>query len=662
MMEDDAPPRPSQQQEEPDVSPPPQQQKRRSTEDNRRDRLIDAGKFKDEQIRILTDENKQLTKALEQVEEDLSAQQAAKDNAVEESRALREMNCRLHAKIESSEGHATILVDRAKEMETMATKNAELFRLLEQEESNNEKITSELELCKKSEKCLQEKHAALMQSYKVADSKAESATRDNRLKTEEIRVLRLEVEQLRQAHSDLQIKSTVELEAAQEQLRLRKEKQYQLLGKLQSHEVTTRQTEEHTAEMEKNIKELRERSSELQTALRLETSARISENDANRRLSVELKTLSSDNKDLNSSLQSLEQERLALEAEARGNGEQLREMAEKVFQLLERVKLAELGKKKSTEALSRKEQELFATKKQYNRLSEDVLDQKRRREKIEIEKRALEEQLRGLKKANNQLGHKLKEEAKLRIKAEEAAQVSDEKVHKLDGRIAFLLNKLQLDEETITVQQEEMKKVDTQLQAIKNRCESLQGKLTQADEYGRATDAKLKTSQKELKDVKINLEAMERSIKAKEANELDVERRALRSTSADKGGKTNGSRQSRFYVDFRSSVGHAAITGKVPRDKAWIEEKGCNSFLRRTFKSHNPQEALVKKMAEMYNTISFDEEDKEELQRTIKSRDKDIESLNRELTRMQTNVCSEEESKRRILLRYIRAVKASVSL
>jgi myosin protein heavy chain len=413
--------------------------------------------------------------------------------------------------------------------------------------------------------------------------------------------------------------------------------------------------------MEKNIKELRERSSELQTALRLETSARISENDANRRLSVELKTMASDNKDLNSSLQSLEQERLALEAEARGNGEQLREMAEKVFQLLERVKLAELGKKKSTEALSRKEQELFATKKQYNRLSEDVLDQKRRREKIEIEKRALEEQLRGLKKANNQLGHKLKEEAKLRIKAEEAAQVSDEKVHKLDGRIAFLLNKLQLDEETITVQQEEMKKVDTQLQAITVRCESLQGKLTQAEEYGRATDAKLKTSQKELKDVKINLEAMERSIKAKEAVDLDVERRALRSTSADKGG-TNGSRQSRFYVDFRSSVGHAAITSKFTRDKAWIEERGCNSFLRRTFKSHNPQEALVKKMAEMYNTISFDEEDKEELQRTIKSRDKDIESLNRELTRIQTNVCSQEESKRRILLRYIRAVKASVSL
>jgi hypothetical protein len=35
-----------------------------------------------------------------------------------------------------------------------------------------------------------------------------------------------------------------------------------------------------------------------------------------------------------------------MEAEARDSGDQLREMAEKVFQLLERLKLAELGKSK----------------------------------------------------------------------------------------------------------------------------------------------------------------------------------------------------------------------------------------------------------------------------------------------------------------------------
>ena len=63
-------------------------------------------------------------------------------------------------------------------------------------------------------------------------------------------------------------------------------------------------------------------------------------------------------------MKDLEHARLKLEAEARDNGEQLREMAEKVFQLLERLKLAELGKKKSMEALTKKELESFALKKQ----------------------------------------------------------------------------------------------------------------------------------------------------------------------------------------------------------------------------------------------------------------------------------------------------------
>ena len=636
-------------------------------------RMTESIKSRDEQIRILSEQNQKLTSqlslinhSLDQAEEELTACQVAKSSMSKENQALREKNCHLHAKTESSEGHLNSMSDVESQMETMSTRNAELFRLLEQEEVSNEKVAAELEMCKKNEQCLQEKYSALVQSCKVAETRADSASRDNRLKAEEIRVLRLENDQLKQNNSKLEIKSTVELEAAEEQLRLRKEKQYQLLGKLQSQEATSRQTEERTVEMEKNIKELRERLSELQTALRLETSARISENDANRRLTIELKALTSDNKELNSTMQGLEQDRLALEAEARCNGEQLREMAEKVFQLLERLKLAELGKKKSMEALSRKEQELFATKKQYNRLSEDVLEQKRRREKVELEKRALEEQLRGLKKANNQLGHKLKEEAKLRIRAEENSNACDEKVHTLDGRIAFLLNRLQLDEETISVQQEDIKKLDTQLHSATLRCETIQDKLTQAEESGRATDTKLVTSQKQLKEAKINLEAMEQSLTAKDENDFRAERKAIqmkdKSSDNNKQQGAGGGRQHHFFVDSRSSVGHVVITGKCPKDKAWIEERGCTSFLRRTFKAHNPQEALVKKIAELYNTILFDEEDKEEYEMKIKSRDEDVESLNRELNRIQAEVCAEEESKRRVLLRYIRAVKASVSL
>jgi hypothetical protein len=77
-----------------------------------------------------------------------------------------------------------------------------------------------------------------------------------------------------------------------------------------------------------------------------------------------------------------EQERLRMEAEARDSGEQLREMAEKVFQLLERLKLSELGKTKAMEAMRKKEQEMIALKKKNARLIKESTREGKARVKV----------------------------------------------------------------------------------------------------------------------------------------------------------------------------------------------------------------------------------------------------------------------------------------
>jgi myosin protein heavy chain len=542
----------------------------------------------------------------------------------------------------------------------MMTKNTELFKLLEAEEANMSKVKHEFELCKAESAVLTEKYMGLVQSSKEAKDMAKSLSRDNTLKTDEIRVLRMEVEQLKQKNSELSIQSTVELEAVNEQLRLRKAKQYQLLGKLQSQEENSRQAEDQAKELEQCVRELRQKSSELQTALQLETNARISQDNSNRTMSIDFQSVSAENKELASKLNEMEQERLKLEAEARDNGDQLREMAEKVFQLLERLKLAELGKKKSTEALSKKEQELFAVKKLHTKMTEDVLDMKRGREKVEAEKRILEDQLRGLKKMNTQLGHKLKEEAKVRLREEEACKEANEKVQTLDGRIAFLLNRIQTDEEARSVQQGEMKKMEAQVQSMAEKCEALQSKLSDSETSNRDANEKLQHMEKELKDAKIKLGSMEQTLQMQEEQAMHAERKAIQSKDSFEKHLAGG--QLRFFVDSRPSLGYLVIAGKSPKDKAWIDEKGCNVFLRKVTKSQNAAESLVKKIAELYGLIVTGEERVQKAIDDLKARDHDLDRLDRELNKVQSFVCSEEESKRRILLRYIRAVKASVSL
>eukprot|EP00804_Cyclotella_cryptica_P026861 CCRYP_019977-RA/>CCRYP_019977-RA protein AED:0.08 eAED:-0.00 QI:0/1/0/1/1/1/2/0/870 len=627
-------------------------------------RASEALKIKDQQVRMLTEQNIKLLSSLDRTEEELRTFQLEKLTIEEENRNLRQSNFDLQAKTKSAEGQLIELrsayEDQESQLSTMTAKNTELFELLGAEEANISRLKQEFEQCKVESTGLSEKYVGLVHSSKEAEDTAKRLSRDNSLKADEIRVLRLEVEQLKQKNSELSIKSTVELDTAHEQLRVRKEKQYQLLGKLQSQEEYIRQAEDQSKEFEKSIRELQQKSSELQAALQLETNARMSQDNSNRTMSIDFQTVSAENKELSSRLTGMEQERLKLEAEVRDNGEQLREMAEKVFQLLERLKLAELGKKKSTEALAKKEQEIFAVKKALKKMAEDVLDMKKIREKLDAEKRILEDQLRGLKKMNTQLAQKLKEETKVRLREEEACKDANEKVQTLDGRLAFILKRLQTDEENKLIQQDDLEKKETQVQIMVQKCEALQNKLSIAEENNRDLSNKVHQAEKELKDAKIKLDSMEQTRQLEEENAFQSERKAIQ--TKETGDRHLAGGQLRFFVDNRPSLGYLVISGKSPKDKAWIEENGCNAFLRKISKSQNATEAFAKKIAELYGVIVLGEEKVEKAINDLKSRNNDLEKLDRELDKMQTFIYSEEESKRRILLRYVRAVKASVSL
>lgn len=103
------------------------------------------------------------------------------------------------------------------------------------------------------------------------------------------------------------------------------------------------------------------------------------------------------------------------QAEARDSGEQLREMAEKVFQLLERLKLAELGKTKSVEALKKKEQEVASLKKKNQRLLRESTEEGKKRVRAELDKKVVMDQLTALKRHNKQLSTRCREEVKAKV-------------------------------------------------------------------------------------------------------------------------------------------------------------------------------------------------------------------------------------------------------
>ena len=248
---------------------------------------------------------------------------------------------------------------------------------------------------------LRQKYSNLLSSAKTHEEMAASAAREAQLRTEELRLMRAEVTQLRNQNVEMKRKMAVEVEALQEQVRVRKEKQYSLLERTQAAEEAKRQADDQVrvpcvcvavrvcaracvcfcvraftivcappvqvAAMEEKLRGLHSKCVELETQLQVEARAKRAQQEANKKMANEESNLRSQLGELQAKVEKGESERLRMEAEARDSSDQLREMAEKVFQLLERLKLAELGKSKAVEALRTKESELTALKKKNSR-------------------------------------------------------------------------------------------------------------------------------------------------------------------------------------------------------------------------------------------------------------------------------------------------------
>jgi myosin protein heavy chain len=631
----------------------------------RETRASEALKIKDEQIRILTEQNNKLLEAIEKGEEELGAIQVENARINEENRQLRDTSFHLQNKAkvtsEKIEKLQNESEDRESQLVAITAQHSQLLKLLEAEERDKERFSSQLDSNQAELRALKVEHAALTSEATVAKNDLEECSKRSQLQSDEIRVMRSEIEILKKKLQETDMKSSVEIESLQEQLRVRKEKQYQLLEKLQFQEETRRKAEDQVSALEDRIKNLISKSSSAETQLQLEMNSKLGQEDMNHKLRAENLSLQEQNKEYSLNLQKIEKENLRIEAESRESGEQLREMAEKVFQLLERLKLAELGKTRSMEALRSKEDEVHGLKKKLATLSKDYEKESKLRDQTNIEKKSLEDQLRDLKKHNSKLGHKWKEEAKLKVRFDDERKDAEEKIRTLNSRISFLLNKLQTDEEARSSLNDEWERLKSHAGELSERNLSLQKELDEVTEKLRKSEDSFNRSKDELDATKIQLEALKQLYEEQENLREEAKQRENDLKGQGEAHLLGGGRL-RYFIDHKPSLGLYLIKSKNAKDREWLEKNKCNAFMKKASKSKNCQAMLMQKVAELYGVIATRDENLEQLTVQSEEQSKELEQLTKKVRFVVGRLEMEEESKRRTLIKYVNAVKASVSL
>ncbi len=330
-----------------------------------------------------------------------------------------------------------------------------------------------------------------------------------------------------------------------------------------------------------------------------------------------------------------ENECLRNEAEARNSADQLREMAEKVFQLLERLKLSERAKKKALDTLQNKDGELVAFKKKYERLVKESEKETRAKMKTEADLGAQQEEMVALKKHGAQLVARCKDEAKSRIKEREEKLDTQEKIKTFEGRITFLLNKVELEEDARTVMRDNSKKMESQLKALTLRGEELQRKMDEARESNVTVTQALRQKQEELDEVNIQCDALNKRLKQQSSGE---ERRGInsqRNSRSDElelsfsekqdGGKGGGSAMSHtadvslpdpeairnaggrgvFSLESKPSQGLILIKSRHPVHMNWLKRYDINGFLRKAQRHGRFKELIIERLCQVVTNLFY---------------------------------------------------------
>ncbi|CAD7931447.1 unnamed protein product [Amoebophrya sp. A25] len=449
--------------------------------------------FRSTNVRFLQEQNKQALSALQKVEEERNeafmvikeweAKQSKLENEYDDLQYnledLEQSNIKSRAALQQKDEHIRVLSEQ----------NRQLLSMLETEESKSKEKEGEFGAARDLNISLKELQVKFEKMKASGDAQLLAVTTEVVKLQEECKNSRNETEQLQTAARNFTAQAKKDIEELEERLQEAKKQNVMHLQQIQHNEVNEHRLLEKINSWKLQIEELGVQKKSIKIQLDGDLMARGSWSKSKMDIMKRTDMLEETASELRAAIVAAEQTNSNMTEENRKGAENFREMGDKVYSLMDQLRMNQVNLKKEESTAKDREKKIVQLEKQYQLLQQKLALEVEAKQQAEQESRASAQMQALLQKKNKKLEEGLQLALRGQEKAEKKQQELSDKGNALQTQNAYLAARVDGQEEDKMALKAEIRKQAEDQKQCQLTYQSLQTQKTEKEDESNALEA-----------------------------------------------------------------------------------------------------------------------------------------------------------------------------
>jgi hypothetical protein len=426
--------------------------------------------IRSQEIAHLQEENRQVLEQLEKVEHErddalkIIAACEEKDKAIQAD--LNALNDKIQAMGERVQEDKMLVVSKDEHVKVVAEQNKQMMQLLENEETKQKTNSDNIRELEAKNRKLQR----IADEFDVAKSVIEKKVADAKTKSAEVNAgvnsQRSLNETLRANIQNTEAKTRVEIEALGQALQVVENKNLEYLTRINRQETKEKQLQGETETLNQEVEKVRAEIDQLRKQLEGDSEGRVLFERHRSQIETAIEALEVQADTLKKALNTAERANEQLQEENRTSAERCRETADKVYALMDSLRLNQVELKKQEAENHARDKKILALERQTEFLKSKISMEADARVLAEQETKEAQAEAGLLKKKNKKIEERVTESQLEQEKAEREIHDVNERVSGLQTQNAFLASRIDGQEEEKNAMKAEIKKMSDRITEV----------------------------------------------------------------------------------------------------------------------------------------------------------------------------------------------------